>query len=90
MNKKKYSEPDIYFENFALSTSIAAGCEKQPSNANDGNCGVRWGNIYVFTTNVTGCTSPITEGSTQGNWVDKENNGLCYHNPSDNFNVFNS
>ena len=89
MNKKKYCNPDIFFETFALSTNVAAGCEKQPSNHTD-DCGVRWGNLFIFTSNVTGCTSEITEGSTQGNWVDKENNGLCYHNPSDVFNVFNS
>ena len=85
--KKAYSKPEIFFEDFSLSTNIAAGCEKQPSNATDG-CGVRWGNVFIFTANVNGCTSKIVEGSTTGNWVDKENNGLCYHNPSDLFNVF--
>ena len=89
MNKKKYSKPDICFEDFSLSTNIAAGCEKKPSNATE-DCGVRWGNIFIFIEGINGCTSKIVEGATQGNWVDKENNGLCYHNPSDVFNVFNS
>ena len=56
MNKKKYSKPDIYFEDFSLSTNIAAGCEKQPSNATE-DCGVRWGNIFIFIEGINGCTS---------------------------------
>ena len=88
--KKAYSKPEIFFEDFSLSTSITAGCEKRPANATDDGCGVRWGNIFIFTANVSGCTNKIVEGSTEGNWVDEHNNGLCYHNPSDVFNVFSS
>lgn len=85
--KKTYSKPDIFFEDFSLSTNIAAGCEEKPFNLTD-DCGVKWGKKIIFTENMTGCTSKVVQGSVTDNMVDKENNGLCYHNPSDNYNVF--
>lgn len=85
--KKAYSKPDIFFEDFSLNTNIAAGCEKTPSDHTD-ECGVRWGHIIIFTSSLTACeNNPVVEGSTVGNMV-KDNDGLCYHNPSENFNVF--
>ena len=85
--KKTYSKPDIFFEDFSLNTNIAAGCEKRPFNQGDG-CGVLWGNIVIFTGTMNDCeNNPVVEGSTKGNIVDKNNNGLCYHNPSQDFNV---
>jgi hypothetical protein len=39
MSKKQYSAPDIFFEDFSLSTSIAAGCEEKPFGYTD-MCGV--------------------------------------------------
>ena len=90
--KKTYSKPDIFFEDFSLSTSIAAGCEKKPFR-NTSDCGVKWGNIYLFTNNINGCTQKIVDGGTKPgdpsyNMTDKENNALCYHVPTDSFNVF--
>lgn len=82
MMKKSYSKPDISFEGFSLSTSIAAGCEEKPVNLTD-QCGVDWGKSIIFTSTMTGCISKVAEGM-------PEYNGLCYHNPSSEYNVFHS
>ena len=83
--KKTYSKPDIFFEDFSLSTNIAAGCEEKPS-AHSGvetACGVKWSaGVYVFTEEMDGCNRKLVNGQ-QG-----EYNGLCYHNPTNNYNVF--
>lgn len=77
--KKTYSKPDIFFKDFSLSTSIAAGCEKKPFNQGDG-CGVKWGRLMLFTQTLN-CKDKIVEG-------DSEYNKLCYHNPWESYNVF--
>ena len=87
--KKTYCKPDIYFEDFSLNTNIAAGCEKIPINFTD-TCGIMWGNSFIFVQGISGCNKKIVEGKPEGNIVDEKNNALCYHNPSENFNVFNS
>jgi hypothetical protein len=90
--KKAYSKPDIVFEDFSLSTSIAAGCEERPSafaGSTSQPCGVKYAaNVYIFTQTMNGCNRKIPEGNVTGNLVDKNNNGLCYHNPTENYNVF--
>lgn len=89
--KKTYSKPDIFFEDFSLSTSIAAGCEEKPSvyAADVRPCGVKWdAGIYVFTETMYGCNIKAVSGKTENNLVDSQNNALCYHNPSENYNVF--
>lgn len=90
--KKSYSKPDIFFEDFTLNTNITAGCEVKVDNSTD-TCGVKWSSgVFIFIAGITGCTRKILNGSTNRdeNYVDAENNGLCYHNPSDSFNVFSS
>lgn len=79
--KKVYSKPDILFEDFSLSTNIAAGCEEIPlQNINE--CGFKWSKgVYIFTDSVSGCSHKVVDG-------DGEYNGLCYHNPSSTNNVF--
>lgn len=81
--KKTYSKPDIIFEDFSLSTNIAAGCEEKPfGNTND--CGVKWSQgVFIFSGSINGCNTHVIEG-------DGEYNSLCYHNPENNYNVFNS
>lgn len=83
--KKAYSKPDIVFEDFSLSTNIAAGCEENPSAFSSGTqpCGVKWAaGVYIFTDEIDGCNRKLVDGQ-QG-----EYNGLCYHNPTSNYNVF--
>lgn len=80
MMKKQYSAPDIFFEDFSLSTNIAAGCEETPFNNTD-KCGVLGGpkGQTIFTEEILGCDKKIIGGYY---------NGLCYHNPYDDYNVF--
>lgn len=81
--KKAYSKPEIVFENFSLSTNIAAGCEQKNELQSGGTCGHKWGKSTIFTEEVTGCKKKVTDGS--GDY-----NGLCYHVPNESYNVFNS
>lgn len=85
--KKTYVKPEIMFESFTLSTNIARDCEGEPvNNATKGTCGIPGsGGDFLFTDGVSGCT--IDWKGLTG--VD-DYNGLCYHNPTDNNNLFNS
>ena len=78
--KKEYCKPDVFFEDFTLNTNIAAACEERPFNHTD-HCGVLWGHSIIFTSSMTGCSSEVIDGTPQYN-------GLCYHNPSESYNVF--
>ena len=81
MNKRKYSKPEIFFDDFSLSTNIAAGCEFIPID-NATECGVPYGRgKVIFTQLMTGCIDKVG--------ADGEFNGICYHNPTD-YQVFNS
>lgn len=81
--KRTYSKPDILFEDFSLSTSIAAGCETIIDGQSQYTCGLVWGRKTVFVQAATGCTTKIIDG-------DPEYNGLCYHVPIETNNLFNS
>lgn len=81
MSKKTYSTPDIFFEDFSLSTNIAAGCEERPFNHTE-MCGVKWGKVDIlFAEGFSNCGIDIIEG-------EAKYDGLCYHNPSEDNNVF--
>ena len=81
--KKQYIKPDILFEDFALSTSIAAGCGIIIDNQAAEQCGYPWGKGFVFLIDVTGCTSKAEDGS-------EEYDGLCYDVPIATNELFNS
>lgn len=85
--KKVYSKPEIAFEDFSVSATIAAGCERKCNN-NVGDCAFElpYGNwtMYIFNVDVAG---PCTDGIE--NLRGTENDGLCYHIPS-GFNTFDS
>lgn len=83
--KKAYSAPDILFESFTLSTHIAGDCEPPyVTTATEGACGVPGtGGVMLFTVGVGNCTAPGPDDYVT-------NNGFCYHNPSDDQNLFNS
>ena len=78
--KKNYEAPKSLFEDFALSSSIAVGCEFINKNPTQGSCGYQTEFGVVFTTQVSGCkyTAPDT------------NDSLCYHVPNDYANIFTS
>ena len=78
--KKTYSKPDIVFEDFSLSTSIAAGCEFS-TNFAKGVCGFKFGDVMIYVEGISGCAEKAADGSPMYN-------GICYHNPSDDKNIF--
>lgn len=80
--RKTYSKPDIVFESFSLCSNIAAGCEKIVNFAS-GTCGVieLTPGITIFSYDMAGCTPDFQTD---------EYDGWCYHNPSENNNMFNS
>lgn len=81
MKKKEYTKPQIIFENFSLSTSIAAGCELETNHFSKGEaCGypTRGGIVFV---EGTQCNSYPQDGAY---------NGFCYHVPHESSNLFNS
>ena len=81
--KKVYSKPEIIFEDFTLSTSIAS-CDVQANSAIY-QCAVEFvpGVGFLFDSTEYGCNMLIEDGS-------EDYNGICYHNPTPSNNVFNS
>lgn len=79
--KKLYSKPVIVFDNFQLSQSIAR-CEVITNVVKD-VCGVYDPEIglNIFTAEVCDVTSPDGPDIY---------NGVCYHVPNDNYNLFSS
>lgn len=81
--KKPYSKPQILFESFSLSSSIAGDCEVKTDTQAAGTCGVSFGTITIFVGSAEGCAYKV--GVDDGDY-----NGLCYHIPLDVYNLFNS
>jgi hypothetical protein len=77
--KKTYVRPEVYFESFELSASIATGC-KLISNAAERVCPV--------TDNELGITYFASDMCTYG--PPKPNDKVCYNPPADTANVFTS
>lgn len=84
--KKVYMKPQIMFESFALSTSIAGDCGIRTNTPSDGNCGYEmtdeFGDVStLFLDSMTGvCSTYQPDGY----------NGICYDVPTDTGNLFNS
>ena len=77
--KKAYVKPQVYFEDFRLSTSIAGGCEWTASFA-ENSCPVKVpGTPETYITD-NNCTFSVPA----------KNDSFCYHVPMDNKNVFSS
>lgn len=81
--KKTYSKPEIMFESFTMSTSIAAGCDDKVTTYAADQCGIPWeGSVEnIFLVGISGCKKQYEADG----W-----GGICYHNPSDTTNLFNS
>ena len=83
--KKTYSKPDIAFESFSLSTSIAGNCEVKTDTKGGGECGYPMDGLgMLFIVGMGACTTPITDE------MSLNFNGFCYHVPMENSNLFNS
>jgi hypothetical protein len=80
--KKTYEKPEVYFESFELSTSIATGCEYKTNHAMN-ICTYDLGSLgNVFVDSTTNCNDIKAQG---GKWQN-----ICYHLPSDQSNLFTS
>ena len=78
--KKEYSKPQIMFEDFSISTNIAADCDFQNGLLTQGVCGYETRQGIVFVSGVAGCK-----------YIKPDNDdSLCYHVPTVNTNIFNS
>jgi hypothetical protein len=87
--KKRYSKPDIAFESFSLSTSIAGNCEVKTDTKGGGECAYPMDGLgNVFLTTIQACKAvggtPITDEQSL------VFNGFCYHVPTENSHLFNS
>ena len=65
--KKRYTKPEIMFEDFTLSTNIAGDCEVKTWTPNSGTCAMIWqdeflGEIKVFMSDMGDCTTKEADG----------------------------
>ena len=71
------------FEDFTISTNIAAGCELRTNNQTAGVCAytVKFGKetTNFFLESIAACTTVESDG---------EYDGFCYHTPSEGNNIF--
>lgn len=80
--KKTYVKPEVYFESFELSTSIATGCEYKTQHAiNDCTYKITGGR-NVFVDETTNCNDLKVPGGTYGS--------VCYQVPAEASNLFTS
>lgn len=80
--KREYTKPDILFESFSLSTSIAGNCAVKTFLPSPGACGLPFGSTVIFTSGVTGCHKKFQNGISY--------DGVCYDNPLETNNLFRS
>ena len=80
--KREYKKPIVVFENFCMSTNIAAGCTLIVNTPTENVCGYLDlrdpTGTAVFVAGINGCFRTEPDGY----------NGICYHNPSDPNNLF--
>lgn len=76
--KKQYVKPELYFENFELSTSIAT-CTNPTNTPNGGTCGIDLGDGTVAFIQGGVC-----------NYQPEDGPKYCYDVPSDTNKLFNS
>lgn len=86
--KREYAKPDILFESFSLSTSIAGDCEAKTNTSAKGQCGLpSTGLGTVFLDTIEDCSFKVKDGEFLG---PGDNDGMCYHVFSQYNNLFNS
>lgn len=80
--KKTYVKPEVYFESFELSTSIATGCEYKTDHAMNQCVYDIAGGRNVFVDENTNCKDVKVPGGSYGS--------VCYHVPAETSNLFTS
>ena len=82
--KKAYQRPEIVFESFCLSKSIASGCYGIANNVDTLSCSVTLNSTLAGTINIFQHRPTCeTEAQDDGSMV-------CYGAPSDETQIFNS
>ena len=85
--KRAYARPAIIYEDFSLSTSIA-NCEVKTNLPSYQSCGLTLPGVgSVFVSGNTGCRLRPTVLN-PANPSDEIYNGVCYHVPYENNNLF--
>ena len=81
--KSIYVSPEIMYEDFSLSTNIAAGCEVYVGTPSPGQCTIMLGPKPLFDSDNIGgiCETTPPPG---------KYDSACYHVPEENYNLFNS
>lgn len=83
--KREYSKPDILFESFSLSTSIAGTCAKDTNTQTQNVCSVYLPGVgNAFLENIFGCKTENGGIPVQTDGV----GGVCYHVPTPLNNLF--
>lgn len=77
--KKEYKKPELFFDSFELSESIAAVCEFKTGHAQN-VCAYYAGGRAIFVDGVIACETITQDGYS----------GLCYHVPNETSNIFTS
>ena len=81
--KRIYNKPQIVFESFQLTESIAAACGVKTATPTQGLCGVEYlPGIVIFTSDMTGICNTTYE--------DGKYDQLCYYIPTPEYLLFNS
>lgn len=84
--KIKYSKPDIMYESFSLSTSIASTCAIKTGTDLQAakQCGYDYGGLILFLNSMTNvCDVKTEDGSPVFD-------SICYHVPTTTTGLFNS
>lgn len=81
--KKEYIKPLVIVENFSLSTNIAGNCGLIVNNSSENVCAYNpdRSSKYIFTSTISACITHEDDG---------EYEGICYHAPTEAYELFNS
>lgn len=86
--KKAYTAPGIFYEDFSLTTNIAAECTEK-TNLAKFTCGYEYTpDLYVFANGIENCD--IFDNVQETEDGDYIYNGICYHVPYNDYVLFNS
>jgi hypothetical protein len=85
--KRAYQKPDIYFDSFAMCTSIAGACGTDTNTPAQFKCGLEYTDtITIFAESLEGaCNFNVAVEAKDAEW-----DGICYHVPYGTNNLFNS